>query len=217
MKIRIITLLTFELLFSNPSFSKSCPLDPEDQVGLPCSLEQHQVEVAMRGLSIAKQYNYCRTPSPDRMDGVGIQCRTLTFYKNKKGKVDLSFFKLQFAALEVKRTLLHDTYYIKQENGMYNSYHDEIADGILQIDNQLPEWRNVEVMFDRNSFPSYFATFNFPSGNPDEAPIQKLAKISYTPFMASLEIGVDLPIDQKSTTLYPVMGPYQTPIENPKL
>lgn len=217
MNIRLITLVILGLLFSNSGFSKNCPLDNEDQVGLPCSLEQSQVEGAMIGLSVARQYNYCRTPSPDRKDGVGIQCRTLTFYKDKSGEIDLSFFKLQFVALEVKRTLLHDTYYVKQDNGLYNSYHDEVSDGVLQIDNQLPEWRNVEVIFDKNNFPSYFATFNFPSGNEGEEPIQRLAKISYTPFMASLEIGVDLPADQKSTTLYPVMGPYQTPIENSSL
>lgn len=177
-----------------------------------CATQQKQVEAAMEGLSVAKQYNYCRLPGPEDKNGVGLQCRTFTLYKNQDGEITLDFFKFQFIAAEVHRDQLVDTYYVKQKDGTYNSFHDEIADGVLEIDKQKEDWIGVNITFNKN-FPSYTTAFTTATGVPGEPPIVRLASIQYDEFGVTLINDVDKPRDEQSRIIYQMLGTVQRPKE----
>lgn len=209
----ILSILTTVMLFlSSTSYATrlgTCPLDVGETTNT-CEVEQLEVETAMIGLSVYRQYNYCRIPSLDRPDGVGLQCRTLTLYKDSDGNITKDYFKFQFTAAETHRSLFVDTYYVKRKDGKYNSYHDEIADQSFIIDNQKLEWRGVEVSFD-GDFPYYTTLFITPSGSPDIADVVRTATITYTEDVVTVVNDSDRPVSEQSSIVYDAVGPYQVP------
>ena len=191
MKTKILTLL-FLLLSSSilASTPTGCPWSVGETNS--CDLEHAHTTAAMRGLTPFRTHKYCRAPEA----GIGIQCRTLTVYKDRSGYITDSYFKLQFRALEDHRDILWDTYYVQRRGNIYNSYHDEKPDSIFMIDHQADSWVDVEVDFD-GYFPTYDAQF-IVAGTSQVI----YATIIFSDEKVDLILNIDKPRSQQKTITY---------------
>lgn len=212
LRLSVIVFTAINFLTSTAAHAElGCVFDEGESFSNTCEVEQAQLDKAREGLEIARQYNYCRVSSPDKPNGVGLQCRTFTLYKNTDGKITRDFFTFRFYAGETHRTVSNETFYIKREDGLHDSMHDEITDNISEVNNQLPEWRGVDVSFDRNDFPSYIAKFVTPSGDPSIPDTVAFSMIIYSESEVVLIQNVDKPENEQTKIVYGAIGPIQFP------
>jgi len=180
-KFLFITLLSTKILCVSIMAFDNCPQSENESS--PCANEEaHLLSVTgqpvlnsrgnhnedFENFEFDRQFNYCLRDKPVVSNGtqvdlsieVGIQCRTLKLYRDTRtGEISKEMFKHQMVFIEGHRTYVADSYWVRNADGTYNSYHDEAFDGVVQINYQEKEWNNVKVDFENTSDGVFFPAF----------------------------------------------------------
>lgn len=134
-----------------------------------CQFEQAQVQQALIGTSIYRQFTYCLKEHPGSPDSEGLQCRAPTVYKDSYEFFTDKVFEDRFIYSEVNRMGFLQIYFVKQSNGKYNVYLDSTTDGVLNIDEHIPETdRGAVAWFDSDLRPQFNTVLVRAGTNPPE-------------------------------------------------